>query len=389
MSLQASGRATFNKTIDGVSTTFTLVPTYGDQVKSKDPTSWTPNFASSNNIITPTLKVLGIGDTSNQIKGTCSWSVSVGGKEWPSSNYTVETSGSYRLIIKQNLPSSALVTCRYTWKHPATGQPMDCMATLPIPVTENAGTTILALITPKTTDRFQTLAGNAQALTFEGAMIRGGAEDTTDVTYTWEVFDPGVGDFVGFNAQGQIVVPSGKTAALPTGKTLATFGTGNKTITLYSTAVINVGSLRLTVKDTDSSSSTSGKTAVAVKGLIDDTDPIDLEMSQPKGPNVVAGGGNPMRLDIMQGTYEWTANDYVGKTLGFYRLTAAGAKDSGFSPATGDTGDFPGWTVANNEVRRTYTSSANGTDANRTVVIKYSHLITNAVQTTFQGFIDY
>lgn len=389
MSLQASGRATFNKTIDGVSGTFTLVPTYGDQVKSKDPTSWTPNFTANNNIITPTLKILGIGNTDNQIKGTCTWSVIVGGQAWAASNYTIETSGQYRLIIKQNLPSSALVTCRYTWKHPATGQPVEFTATLPIPVTENAGTTILALITPKTTDRFQTVAGGTDKLTFDGAMIRGGAEDTTDVTYTWKVFDPGVGDFVGFDAQGKITVPSGKTAALPTGNAVAEFGANNKTITLYSTAVINVGSIKLEVKDTDPSSSTYGKTAVAVKGIIDDTDPIDLEMSQPKGPNIVAGGGNPMRFDITQGTYEWTANDYVGKTLGFYRLTTAGAKDSTFSPASGDTGDFPGWTVANNEVKRTYATNATGTEANRTVQIKYSHLIQNAVQTTFQGYLDF
>ena len=319
MAIQASGRATFNKVIDGVSSTFTLVPTYGNQIKSKDPVSYAPNFETSNNIITPTLKILGIGDTSNQIKGTCTWSVVCGGTALKSGEYyTVETSGSYRLIIKKNLPSSALITCVYKWTHPTTGQTIDFTASLPIPVAENAGTMIMALIIPKSTDRFQTKAGGGQWLEFEGAMIRGGAEDTTNVSYTWSMFDPGVGDFIGFDSKGQIVAPSsGKTPALPTGTVLAKFGPNNKTISISDKAVINVGSIKLTVRDTDSQSSTSNKEAVAVKGLIDDTDPIDLELSQPKGPNVVAGGGNPMRFDISQGNYEWTDKDYICKKLGF------------------------------------------------------------------------
>lgn len=390
MTIQASGRATFNKVVDGVSSTFTLVPTYGTQIKSKDPVSYTPNFATNNNIVTPTLKILGIGDTSNQVKGTCTWSVVCGGKTLTKdTDYTVETSGAYRLIIKKNLPSSALVTCVYKWTHPTTGQTIDFTATLPIPVAENAGTMIMALITPKSTDRYQTTAGGEQWLDFEGAMIRGGAEDTTDVAYKWKIFDPKVGDFLDFDSKGQIVVPTGKTAGLPTGVTLAKFGANNKTISVSDKAVINVGSIKLTVRDTDANSSTSGKEAVAVKGLIDDTDPIDLELAQPKGPNVVAGGGNPMRFDISQGNYEWTDKDYIGKKLGFYRLTAAGAKDSSFAPSAADFGSNNEWAVANNEVSRSYTTTATGTEANRTVVIKYSHLIANAVQTTFQGYLDY
>lgn len=390
MAIQASGRATFNKIIDGVSSTFTLVPTYGNQIKSKDPVSYAPNFETSENYITPTLKILGIGDTSNQIKGTCTWTVVCGGQTLTNgTDYDVETSGSFRLVIKKNLPSSAQVTCVYKWIHPTTGEPMDFTATLAIPVAENAGTMIMALITPKSTDRFQTKAGGEQWLKFEGAMIRGGAEDTTDVSYAWKVFDPGVGDFISFDSNGQIVVPSGKTAALPTGTVLAKFESNNKIISISDKAVINVGSIMLTVCDTDSQSSTNGKEAVAVKGLIDDTDPIDLELSQPKGANIVAGGGNPMRFDISQGNYEWTDNDYVGKRLGFYRLTEAGEKDSTFSPAATDFGSNNEWAVANNEVSRSYTASVTGTDANRTVVIKYSHLIPNAVQTTFQAFLDY
>ena len=95
-----------------------------------------------------------------------------------------------------------------------------------------------------------------------------------------------------------------------------------------------------------------------------------------------------MQFNITQGDYEWSENDYTGKKLGFYRLTAADAKDSTFSPAASD---FSGWTVDSNEVSRSFTSDTGktGTAANRTVLIKYSHLLTNAVQTTFQGYLDF
>ena len=114
MAIQASGRATFNKVIDGVSSTFTLVPTYGNQIKSKDPVSYAPNFETSNNIITPTLKILGIGDTSNQIKGTCTWTVVCGSTVLTNgTDYTVETTGSYRLKIIRKIyrPQHWLLAC--------------------------------------------------------------------------------------------------------------------------------------------------------------------------------------------------------------------------------------------------------------------------------------
>lgn len=388
MSLQAAGRATFTKIIDGVSGTFTLVPTYGSQVKSKDPVSYTPNFTSSINYITPTLKIMGIGDTSNQIKGTCTWKIN--GQAIDGKTEVAETTGSYRLQIKHNFQTSALIECHYTWTHPSTGQKVEFVATLPIPVAENAGSMIMALITPLSTDRFQTTAGNADTLQFEGAMLRGGAEDKTDVSYTWQVYSPAKGAFVTIPDNGQF---TDATYGFPTGVTLFTFtakdSIAKKVITVDSRAVINVGSIKLIAKDTDTGSTTYNKTAEYVKGLIDDTDPIELDMSQLDGGNVSpSGSGNRMRLDITQGGYEWQEGDYVGKTLAFYRETAAHAKDATFAPAAGD---FSGWTVdgTNHVVSRKFTSDAKGTEANRTVTIKYGHLLANAVQTSFSGYLDY
>ena len=80
---------------------------------------------------------------------------------------------------------------------------------------------------------------------------------------------------------------------------------------------------------------------------------------------------------------------YVGKTLGFYRLTAADAKDNTWSPSQAD---FVGWTISSNEVKRTYSSSSGqtATTANRTIRIKNDHLLTaSGTGTTFEFFLDF
>ena len=156
-----------------------------------------------------------------------------------------------------------------------------------------------------------------------------------------------------------------------------------------SRAVVNVGSIKLITTDTDKNSTTYGKTAEYVKGLIDDTDPIDLELVQLDGGSISSGGtGSRMCLAISQGTKDWSDDDYVGKTLAFYRETAAHAKDSTFAPPSSD---FPGWSVDTTDhvVKRAFTADAKGTMSNRTVVIKYGHLLADSVQTSFSGYVDY
>ena len=386
MSIQATGRATFTKVIDGVSGVFTLVPTYGSQVKSKDPQTWAPDFSSNINYITPTLKILGIGTTANQIKKTCTWTIN--GNAINGTTEVAESTGAYRLKISHNLDSSALIECRYTWTHPSTGQNVEFVATLPIPVAENAGTMIMAMITPKTIDRFQTTAGNSDTLTFEGAMIRGGKEDTTDVTYKWQIFAPGKGAYVDIPDNGQLTDAE---TGLPTGKTLFTSGTNKKTSTVDSRAVVHVGGSKLIVTDTDKTSTTYQSTAEYVKSLIDDTDPIEMDLVQLDGTQMSAGSnGNRMKFVVSQGNYEWSTTDYVNKTISFYRETTGGEKDATFAPASTD---FSDWTIdpTNHVVKRTFTADekTNGSDDHRTVKIQYKHLLVSAVQTSFASTLDF
>ena len=255
-------------------------------------------------------------------------------------------------------------------------------------VVENAGTVIMAQIVPDTVNNFKTLAGISQNLTFTGYMVRGGSYDTTQVNYKWQIFAPATGKYADIPANGNL--PAG--LGLPTGKQLFTFS-GNK-ITVNSDAVVNVGGIKLIVTDTDKDSTTYQKTAEAVYTLIDDTDPIDINMVPLGGFNIASTStGSRVRLDVVQGGEAWSTALYNGKKLGFYRLTTSDEKDATFNPPASD---FDGWTKETDStgkttgaLTRSYSSTTPGNEANRTINIKYNHLLTNSVQTSFQSTLEF
>jgi len=376
MAVQTTARATFHKIVDGSTLSFTLQASQGTQIKSKDPISYYPDFTTSAQIITPTLVLAG-SDGSNQIKGTCTW-YKDGVLISNSSTMVIETSGQYRLQIKENLTkASTVITCEYLFTHPVSGLSMTVKAQLPLAQVENAGTMIMAKITSADTI-FNTVGGVAETLTFNGTMVRGGAPDTTNVTYEWYI----LGENRQYYKITGATAPSGSN--LPTGNLFT--GAGTATLTVSSKAVLGTSSIKLVCKDTDASSSTYKKTCEDAIGVLDATEPIDLRMQQPSGSGVPDGQALPMIFEVYQGGEKWTQDMLLNKKIGFYRLTEALDKDTAWAPAASD---FTGWTIASGEVSRTY-NSTNGlaTDANRTVNIKYQHLLTGVI-TTFEGFLDF
>ena len=376
MAVQTTARATFHKIVDGSTLSFTLQASQGTQIKSKDPTSYYPDFTTSPQIITPTLVLAG-SDGSNQIKGTCTWYID-DVKVTATTTRIIETSGSYRLQLKENLTkASTVIKCEYLFAHPVTGLTMKVTAQLPLAQVENAGTMIMAKITSPDTI-FNTVAGVAETLKFNGAMVRGGAPDTTNVSYQWYI----LGTNGTYYAITSTTAPTG--SGLPAGNLFT--GAGTATLTVSSNAVLGTSSIKLVCMDTDSSSSTYNKTCEDVIGVLDATDPYDMKMQQPGGSGIPDGNGVPMLFEVYQGGTKWTDAQLLNKKIGFYRLTAALAKDTTWAPAASD---FTGWTVASGDVSRTFNSTNDlATDANRTVTIKYEHLL-SGVNTTFEGYLDF
>lgn len=360
----------FKRIVDGRTLNFVLNPDRSTtQVMSKDPKAFNPDFsqAATPLYITPVLTVSGGGGT-NQVKGTCSWFVN-GAKITSGQNgYTIETSGQYRLKLAAN-PSTptTLIRCEYVYRATDSGLETTVSASLTLQQVENAGTVIMAAIDAPS-QIFQTVNNEVKNLTFKGRMLRGATDDNTNVEYKWEITGAN-GNFFPITAA---TAPAG--SGLPAGNLFG--GVNTNALSVSSKAVLNVATLRLTVKDTDPSSSTFGKTAQAVVSVLDATDPFELNMDLPQGDSMSAGSvGLPLVFSLWQGGKEVADGFYVGKTIKFWRCTEAGSKDVTFAPSAAD---FAGWTVGNattaGEISQNFAATKSA-KANRTVMIKPAHLL--------------
>lgn len=383
MAVQAKSRLTFHQLVDGTTVSFTLSTSQGStQVKSKDPISFLPDYTKTAQVITPHLGIPGL--SGNQVKGACTWYVNGSRVTSGQNGMTIGTTAPYALTIAQNRNTpTTRITCEYTHTDPSTGLNTQLQAEVTLSQVENAGTMILGMILPLDGNIFTTEGGAAKQLRFEGRMIRGGAEDTTNVDYAWHIQGTN-GQFYPITAA---TAPAG--SGLPSGNLFANWS--SKTLTVSSDAILNIGTLKLVVKDTDSSSSTFNKTAEAIQSVLDTTDPYDLLPDAKQGTHLSRGNaqGLPVELIVRQGYKPMAESFYAGKTLGFYRLTPADAKDNTWSPAGAD---FAGWQVGAGEVKRTFSSSGGqtATAANRTVRIKNEHLLTAGGNgTTFEFFLDF
>ena len=380
MAIQARGRVTFHKIVDGRTINFMLAPSIStQQIMSKDPVSYVPDYTQTNLVLVPVLTISGSGGE-NKVSGTCAWYLDnykiVSGQ----SGFTVKTSSAdkFALVLGQNLKkSSSVIRCEYTYVDPDTGASQQCTAVIQLSQVENAGTSIIAVMdTPLSV--FTTVAGVAKDVRVSGHMVRGGAVDNTNVAYSWEI----QGTDGNYKTITAATAPAG--SGLPGGNLFS--GWNTDTLTVNSNAVLNISNVRLTIKDTDPNSSTFNKSCSAVGTIIDMTDSYDLDGGSDKSISTAHTNGVPLEWIMKQGGKVWEDGSYTGKTIGFYRLTDAEAKDATWAPASSD---FPGWTVANNEVKRTFnTQNGLGTSANRTVRIRYSHMRTG-IDTKFEAFIDF
>lgn len=376
---RARNRAVFKRIVDGRTLNFVLNPDRSTtQVVSKDPKAFNPDFAQAATplYIAPVLTVSGGGGT-NQVKGTCTWYANgekvVSGQK----GFTIETSGQYRLKLAANPTTpTTLIRCEYVYRAEDSGLETTVSASLTLQQVENAGTVIMAAIDAPSLI-FQTVNNEVKSLSFKGRMLRGATDDNTNVEYRWEITGAN-GNFYPITAA---TAPAG--SGLPTGNLFG--GVNTQTLTVSSKAVLNVATLRLTVKDVDHSSSTYGKTAQAVVSVLDATDPFELNMDLPQGDSMSAGStGLPMVFSLWQGGKEMADGFYVGKTIRFWRCTEAGAKDATFAPPAGD---FTGWTLGTGatagEVSQAFAANKAGKE-NRTVNIKPAHLLTGQL-TAFEA----
>ena len=293
------------------------------QMYNPDNNSYTPSWASTNLVLTPSLYI--IGTTTDQItsanvtsvkwyQGTSTTAITSAG------NYALSGTKNHILTVKANIMSGIAgvdFKCEITYKDPSTGLSITHPLTISFSRVVNGSGIVDLMVTTPSGNVFKN--SEVASLTAKAELWRGSTVDTTSVTYKWAVMDSSV------------------TATTSTGYD-ADFGTGwrklsntanlysgcsTNTLTLYAAAVESYAVIRCCAKDTDSASATYNSKFYDVVTFIDNSDPVQIVITSTGGDVFKNGVGATVLVAVCYqagveidsagtGTYTWTKYDKDG-----------------------------------------------------------------------------
>lgn len=287
------------------------------QMFSPDNNTYTPDWASTNLVLTPSLYV--IGTTADKINSaevtTVKWYVG-------SSTTAITTGGSYALsgtkshilTVKGNVMAGLPgidYRCVITYKDPSSGLTLNHPLTISFSRVVNGGGIVDLLVMTPNGNVFKN--SEVASLTAKAELWRGSTVDTTNVTYKWAIMDSEVtsSSSTGYDADfGTGWRKLSDTASKYTGTTSAT-------LTLFAAAVDSYAVVRCCAKDTDSASATYNSKFYDVATFIDNSDPIQVVITSTGGDVFKNGQGSTTLTAVCyqagteidsagQGTYTWT-----------------------------------------------------------------------------------
>ena len=287
------------------------------QMYNPDNGSYTPNWASTNLVLTPSLYI--IGTTTDQItstnvqsvawyQGTSTTAITSGG------NYTLSGTKNHILTVKANVMASLPgvdFKCVITYRDPSTG--LDIIHPLSISfsrVVNGSGIVDLIVMTPSG-NVFKN--SDVATLTAKAELWRGSSVDTTNVSYKWAIMDSSVtsSSSTGYDADFGV---GWKKLSDTNGKYT---GTTTNTITVYAAAVDSYAVFKCIATDTDSTSNTYNSKFQDVATFIDNADPLQVVITSTGGDVFKNGQGSTvLTATVYQageevdsagtGTYTWT-----------------------------------------------------------------------------------
>ena len=322
MAILAQHSYTIRRLIDGKTLNFVLQSNQAlTQIYTPDPATYVPNYPSSPFlVITPSLMISGeSGDQIGLLKTAPTWKVndstvltSVGG--------TTSAASPFALTIKNNMTaiSQMKVECTGIYVQPGTLAEIAVTASMTFTKVTNSGASIIAIASAPNGTIFKN--NLVTSLTAKCELWRGSTIDNTNVTYAWYK---------------QI---SGVWTLLTAGNAAGVTGFTTDTITIPSSSIINYGSFRCDVTDTDSGSSTYNKVVKDYISFADMSDPYSLAIEYPKGDGVISGGSTTVKVHAYQGASRMEDAFFTGKTIKHFRYNAAGVLDTTWGTAGYKTG---------------------------------------------------
>lgn len=296
------------------------------QMYNPDNGSYTPDWSSTNLVLTPSLYVAGTTtdkitatevQTVKWFEGNSTTAITNGG------NYGLSGSKSHVLTVKANVMaglSGKDFRCEVTYLDATTQLTLTYVMSISFSrVVNGSGITDLIVSTP---------SGNVfknnevASLTAVARLWRGSTVDTTNVSYQWYMLDTSVdtdqGGGVGYRKL--------------TNTTNMYQGVTTNTITLYADAVDSFTTLKCVAKDTDSSSNTYNEEFVDTASFIDNSDPLQVIIQSTGGDTFKNGVGSTVltarcyqggeEVDTAgNGTYVWSKYDADGQKVSSFNQT--------------------------------------------------------------------
>jgi len=287
------------------------------QMFNPDNNTYTPNWASTNLVLTPSLYV--IGTTTDQITSAAVTSV-----KWyqgtsttaitSTGNFALSGAKSHILTVKANVMAGLPgvdFRCEINYKDASTGLSIKHPLSISFSRVVNGGGIVDLIVTTPNGNVFKN--SEVATLTAKAELWRGSVVDTTNVSYKWAIMDSSVtsSSSTGYDASFGI---GWRKLSDTTGKYT---GTTSATITIYAAAVESYAVFKCIATDSDSASNTYNSTFTDVATFIDNADPIQVVITSTGGDVFKNGqGSTTLKAVVYQagveidsagaGTYTWT-----------------------------------------------------------------------------------
>lgn len=287
------------------------------QMYNPDNDTYSPDWSSTNLVLTPSLYV--IGTTTDQITSaqvtSVKWFIGSSATAITTSGiYSLSGSKSHILTVKGNAMadlSGIDYRCVITYLDDSTGLSITQPLTISFSRVVNGSGISDLLVTTPNGNVFKNAEVNA--LTVVAELWHGSTIDTTNVSYKWAMMDSSVtsSSSTGYDADfGTGWRKLSDTSGMYT-------GTSTSTLTVYAAAVSSYAVIKCMATDSDSTSATYNTQFFDVATLIDNSDPLQIIISSTGGDVFKNGEGSTVltahcyqagtEIDTEgSGTYTWT-----------------------------------------------------------------------------------
>lgn len=311
-----------------------------NQSYNPDNASYTPNYASTNLVLTAQLFKAG---SSTEILSNVAEAANIISIQWyddtSATPVALTNNTSYAgvttrtLTIKTNImtPSSPgkNISCLIKYKDPTTGLTLDYKTQINLSLVSNGSALAYANVYATNGNVFKN--GAVANLPIKAELWRGSVIDTTLVTYKWAIQDPSVSSTSSSGYDATFGIGWKKLSDVTSSVT----GTATNTITVYPSLVQNFAVFQVAIKDTDTASPTYNTTFKATCTILDQSDPIALVVTSTGGDVFKNGEGSTvLTAELYQNGAK--LNSVTGYTFKWYKYNSSGSLVTGWGGSSVD-----------------------------------------------------